>query len=435
MRREGNLLARAAGATVARLVRSPPDRRTIRGIHRLRHTRLGRPTRRGPICDPGRSSTTRPLPRSPPPRTFLSGSGSCRINAWMRNDGTSPHLTEAQRALFPEGTKGLTDVGARLAEMDKLGVDVQILFPSLWLNVGVHDPVIEVALKRSHNRWMADATGPDWGRLRWMINVPTGDIHAACEELEFGAEHGAAGVFLLGEVNAVARRAPLAVPPVPEGRGVGTGHRLPRRGEQHRRAAPLPGWSEGLGDHRPVHVRVRSRSSSTPSGAVSGPQVGLLRSRCRVGALDARQEARLLGPSGSRSERDWRGEADVLKQNNMYVACQTDDDLPYVISRIGSENVVCGSDWGHFDIGSDPAALRMVAGRDDLDQTVRTRIVDTNARILFGIDETFRPTDAVSEVQERGSPATSSPDLTPSANSPGSLPPPRRWPALRRSRP
>jgi len=31
--------------------------------------------------------------------------------------------------------------------------------------------------------------------------------------------------------------------------------------------------------------------------------------------------------------------------------------------------------------------------RDDLDETVRRRIVDTNGRNLLGIDDAFRPAD------------------------------------------
>jgi predicted TIM-barrel fold metal-dependent hydrolase len=56
--------------------------------------------------------------------------------------------------------------------------------------------------------------------------------------------------------------------------------------------------------------------------------------------------------------------------------------------------VVCGSDWAHIDIGSDPAAQRILAGRTELDAAVRRRIVDTNGRRLFGIDEGFTPSGA-----------------------------------------
>jgi predicted TIM-barrel fold metal-dependent hydrolase len=314
----------------------------------------------------------------------------------IRNDGVSPHQTEVQRALFPPGTKGLDDVDARLGAMDRLGVDVQILFPSLWLNVGVHDPVIEAALKRSYNRWLADATRPTGGRLRWMINVPTGDIGSACEELEFGAENGAAGVFLLGEVN---------------GRHVA-----------HTSLFPLYEKAEQLGLVVGFHVGVSSTDvlhrypGSQKAWEIIAPctyafyslLINSVPSRfpaLKWGFFEAGsgwvpwmlQEVARLDPSGCRSSRDWRSELDVLRQNNMYVACQTDDDLAYLITRVGSENIVCGSDWGHFDVGSDPSAHRIVAARTDLDDAVRNRIVDTNGRVLFGIDEGFRPSDSAND--------------------------------------
>jgi predicted TIM-barrel fold metal-dependent hydrolase len=310
----------------------------------------------------------------------------------VRNDGASPHQTDQHRTLFPEGTKGLDDIDARLREMDHLGVDVQVLFPSVWLNVGIRDPIIDVALKRSHNRWLAEATRAAGGRLRWMINVPTGDLDAACEELEFGAENGAAGVFLLGEVN---------------GRHVA-----------HPTLFQLYGKAEQLGLVIGFHVGV---SNSDVLHRYPGTQkLWEIVAPCtyafysllvngvpqrfpalKWGFFEAGagwvpwmlQEAARLDPSGGRSTRDWRNESDVLKRNNMYVACQIDDDLPYLVTRLGSENLVCGSDWAHLDIGADVAAHRRLEARDDLDQSVRRRIVDTNARALYGIDDAFRPSD------------------------------------------
>ncbi len=331
----------------------------------------------------------------------VATSGDIPFRFWLvqdqrviRNDGANPHLTEQQRALFPTGTKGLADVDARLRAMDRLGVDVQILFPSLWLNVGVHDPIIEVALKRSYNRWLADATRPTGGRLRWMVNVPTGDIQSACEELEFGAENGAVGVFLLGEVN---------------GRHVG-----------HASLFPLYEKAEQLGLVMGFHVGVSSTDvlhrypGSQKAWEIIAPCTYAFYSLL-INSIPVRfpalkwaffeagaswvpwmlQEVARLDPSGTRSDRDWRNEVDILKRNNMYVACQMDDDLPYLVSRIGSENIVCGSDWGHIDIGSDPAAHQMISDRVDLDDVVRQRIVDANGRALFGIDDAFTPSDAL----------------------------------------
>src|SRR5262249_28404554 len=99
--------------------------------------------------------------------------------------------------------------------------------------------------------------------------------------------------------------------------------------------------------------------------------------------------------SVSRGTGDWRDDSNtVLERNNMYVACQVDDDLPYLVSRLGEDNLVIGSDWGHYDMGTDPAAQRVLSRRSDVDPATVRKIVDTNARRLFDIDPSFTPSDA-----------------------------------------
>ncbi|HUE08181.1 MAG TPA: amidohydrolase family protein [Acidimicrobiales bacterium] len=311
----------------------------------------------------------------------------------LRNDGDNPHLSDAQRALFPEGTKNLKDVPARLREMDRLGVDVQVLFPSLWLNVGVRDPIIEAALKRSYNRWMAAATECSHGRLRWMINVPTNDFRVANEELEFGSEHGAAGVFLLGDLNGRHVAHPSLFPLYEKaeqlGLVVGFHVGVSNTDVLHR----YPGGQKAWDIIAPCTYAFYSLLINDVPARFPGLKWGFFEAGAAWVPWMLQEVAR-LDPSGTRSDRDWRTEVDVLERNNMYIACQIDDDLPYLITRLGSDNVVCGSDWAHIDIGSDPAAQRILAGRTELDAGVRRRIVDSNGRRLFGIDEGFTPSGA-----------------------------------------
>ena len=42
----------------------------------------------------------------------------------------------------------------------------------------------------------------------------------------------------------------------------------------------------------------------------------------------------------------------LIRDNHVYVACQTDDDLPYVLKYSGEDNIVIGSDYGHNDTSS-----------------------------------------------------------------------------------
>jgi uncharacterized protein len=96
-----------------------------------------------------------------------------------------------------------------------------------------------------------------------------------------------------------------------------------------------------------------------------------------------------------RSWKDWRMQAEgVLADRRLFVACQMDDDLPYLLGLAGEGNLVHGTDFGHLDVGSDPDGLRLVLARTDVPDAQLRRIVDGNARRLYGIDESFRPADA-----------------------------------------
>ncbi len=92
----------------------------------------------------------------------------------------------------------LTDVPARLRDMDKLGVDIQVIYPTLFLVYLTDDPVLDTALSRAYNRYLADACAKSNGRLRWVIVPPLRSIEESVKELHWGKEHGAVGVFFRG---------------------------------------------------------------------------------------------------------------------------------------------------------------------------------------------------------------------------------------------
>ena len=90
------------------------------------------------------------------------------------------------------------DIGARLAHMDELGVDTQVLYPSLFLRMLTPLPHVDMALCKSYNRWLADIWKAGKSRLRWVVIPPLHYIDKAIEELNFGKKNGACGVFIRG---------------------------------------------------------------------------------------------------------------------------------------------------------------------------------------------------------------------------------------------
>jgi len=82
-------------------------------------------------------------------------------------------------------TEGATDPQARLRDMDAMGIDRALLYPT-WFAEGFHlveDPDVSYALARAYNNWMADfcSAGPD--RLFAAAMVPLGNMDFALAEL------------------------------------------------------------------------------------------------------------------------------------------------------------------------------------------------------------------------------------------------------------
>lgn len=301
-----------------------------------------------------------------------------------------PGMTRWMTEIFPPGSVDLRDPKARLRTMDALGVDVQVLFPSFWLLVEVSSPAREAAMSRSYNRWLADATAGSGGRLGWAIHAPVRTLERAREELEFGKAHGGVSVFLLGQNHGMSLADPTMFPlyekaqelDLPISVHVGGDLRLSRRQPGnflHAGIMPVPGAFYAVLRGELAKRFPRLRWAFLEAGASWLPFV--------------LQETFRADETGAlRSFRDWRKAAILtFEQQQLFVSAQMDDDLPYLLQFTGPGHLVHGTDFGHLDLGSDPNGLHVLASRSDVDPDVRAKIVDGNARRLYGIDPGFRP--------------------------------------------
>ena len=75
-------------------------------------------------------------------------------------------------AALPESTREMQDIESRLRHMDELGIDIQVLYPTVFLAPLTNRPEIEVALCKSYNRWLADIYRRADNRLRWIAMLP-----------------------------------------------------------------------------------------------------------------------------------------------------------------------------------------------------------------------------------------------------------------------
>ncbi|MGE0386551.1 MAG: amidohydrolase family protein [Gammaproteobacteria bacterium] len=285
---------------------------------------------------------------------------------------------------YPPGSVTMTDPTARVARMDALGVDVQVLFSTLWVNYEFGDAMLEAALARSYNRWMAEVTAASRGRLRWTAFPPWRTTQRALEELDYARAHGAVGVHLRGVHHGRGISDPMLHPIFERAQDLDLAITVHVGGDL-RRYMSQPAYF--------LYNNILPVPAAFAAVVLSGlpkkfPRLRWLFVEAGAGWLPyVLQETFRADVFGAvRNFREWRKSVDgFLAANNLYVACQMDDDIPYLLNYAGPDNLVLGTDYGHLDVGTDPDALRIVSQRPDLAPDVARRIVDTNARRLYGL--------------------------------------------------
>jgi predicted TIM-barrel fold metal-dependent hydrolase len=305
--------------------------------------------------------------------------------------GDKYHPTDQERCLelYEPGVSSLQNIRARLAHMDRLGVDVQVVFSTFFIRSCIPRPLAEAALARSYNRWMAERCEESGFRIRWALRAPVRMIDRALEEMEFGKEHGATGVHVQGRsanmelddeyfhpIYAKAEELDLVMT-VHVGYDL-PGYHLPdsRSGFNIVTEVPLGFYRLAVGD---LHNRFPNlRWAWLEAGASWVPFVVHEASRANANFGRTRE----INPI----------DMGLVARRNLYVACQIDDDIPYLISYTGEDHMVMGTDFSHIDIGSDINAAELIVARPDVRNEVARKIVDINARRLYGIDPSFTPT-------------------------------------------
>ena len=126
----------------------------------------------------------------------LNGSGA--VDEYWLVDGTLRLKSRNVGMDTPLESRELRDVAVRLKHMDKLKVDIQVIFPTIFIIPLTPRPEIELALCRSYNRWMGECWKQSDNRLRWVAMVPLLDTDHVYEEARLAKENGAVGIYMRG---------------------------------------------------------------------------------------------------------------------------------------------------------------------------------------------------------------------------------------------
>jgi predicted TIM-barrel fold metal-dependent hydrolase len=76
---------------------------------------------------------------------------------------------------------------------------------------------------------------------------------------------------------------------------------------------------------------------------------------------------------------------DALAVNNMWVACENTDDLPYVLAHAGENSLMIGTDYGHHDPSTELDAVHLLRNDKRIAPAAVEKILETNPRRFYGL--------------------------------------------------
>jgi predicted TIM-barrel fold metal-dependent hydrolase len=273
----------------------------------------------------------------------------------------------------------MDDIEGRLRHMDELGVDIQVLYPSIYTQPITRRPEVDLAMARSYNRWLGDIWSQAKERLRWVAVTPVLDLEPAESELRFAKNHGACGVLMQSIPGDRLVSDPYFFPlyeiasdldmPVCVHASLGNfGMHELFRGEAGFYLFKLPVVGAF---HNILFTGVPERFPEL--------RFGFIEVSAQWVPYALHDLARRLQKQGKRVDQN------LMQTHRIYVACQTDDDLAYVVSYSGEDNILIGSDYGHKDTSAELDALRRLKEQGEVAPHVIDKILDDNARAFYAI--------------------------------------------------
>jgi len=283
--------------------------------------------------------------------------------------------TEMSRAI-----REMEDIPGRLKHMDELGIDLQVLYPTLYLRPVTDSVPAELALTRSYNRWLADIWKQAPDRLRWIALPPLRSPGRMRDEMVFAKENGACGIFLRG---------------LEYDRNIADPMMFPLYELAQELDLPICIHS---GNGSAVHHDFFETDTTFTKFklAVVGAFHTLIEKkiprkfpdiRWAFIEVSAQWIPYVLCDLEDRYRRNgWDWYENPLKDNNIYVACENTDDLPYVLQHAGEDNIVIGTDYGHHDPSAEVMAIHLLKNDNRVDPAVAAKILEVNARTLYGLN-------------------------------------------------
>ncbi len=304
--------------------------------------------------------------------------GPAPTRRFLYSGNTIQPVDNADTATMDAESREMGNVHARLAHMDQLDIDTQVLYPTVFLAPTAQDAAQESAQYRAYNRWLADIWKIGGDRLRWAACAPMYSMHRVRDELAFAKDHGACCIFMR---------------PFECDRYIGESY-----------FEPLFDAAAELDLAIAFHSGTASRQNYDFHGGHNFGRFKLAMIaqfhwmleydipkkypaiRWAFIEASANWVPYALGDVAKRLKRKGRKLSDnPLADNNIWVTVEMTDDIPYIVDRVGDTNLIVGTDYGHTDTSAQIEALRLLRENGEIPRASVDRILGDNPKKLYAL--------------------------------------------------
>ncbi|MFO1426403.1 MAG: amidohydrolase family protein [Steroidobacteraceae bacterium] len=319
-------------------------------------------------------------------RTHFSGPNTREywvIDDMLYGKHDAAAIAAASNGEVTEGALTMDDVPARVADLDKQKVDVQVVFSSLFLNIRCKRANAELALTRAYNRWIAERCARGGDRLRWIYQPSFKNIAESARDMKQAARNGAVGVMFRGfegdrfidhpDFDPLFEAALDLDWPV----CVHIGHGSPAMEELAQRDGAS--FNRFISDS-PNYFAFSTLLNSQLPKKYPKLRFGFLESGCSWVAPAVQTALHLRLPP-----KDLKAFVrDKLQEHNFWITCELHEDLPYIMQYTGEDRLMLASDYGHpGDVAETIYFRQSLAKRGDISEATQKRLVVDNCQALF----------------------------------------------------
>ena len=294
----------------------------------------------------------------------------------------SEQKVQAGRKDSTPATREMTDIKGRLADMEKLNTAMQIVYPTLFLVYNTKDKELELALCRAYNRFLAQACAQSGGLMKWVVVLPLQSMNAAIDEIHFAKANGAVGVFFRGIEGEYTLDHPYLFPVYEEAQThnmsicVHTGCGVKQILEMfdlarnhtfgHTRVMPLLGFRDLVANKIPERF--------------PGLRFGFVEAAAGWAPFLIHIIRRVL-----KERFKFASSEELFHEYRLYIACEADEDIPYIAKCTGEDHLLIGSDYPHNDPSREDQFVNALNVREDISPQLRQKVLYDNPRAFYAV--------------------------------------------------